>query len=84
MSRKLSLKEALGLQVDARDERPAPSVFRGEARKTKFLLAPLEIPQPVQVARTLMDLGLSLRKAHEALIGSPKAGPSPSNSTRGT
>jgi hypothetical protein len=67
VSRKLSLKEALALQVDAREERPVPSDSRGEARKSRFLLAPLEIPQPVQLARTLMDLGLSLRKAHDAL-----------------
>ena len=67
MSRKLSLKEALALQVDARDERPTPSDSRGKARKTRFLLAPLDIPRPVRLARTLMDLGLSLRKAHEAL-----------------
>jgi len=67
VSRRLSLKEALALRVDARDERPAPSDSRGEAGKTRVLLAPLDIPQPVQLARTLMDFGLSLRKAHEAL-----------------
>jgi len=31
------------------------------------VLAPLDIPQPVQLAQTLIDFGLSLRKAHEAL-----------------
>jgi DNA-binding transcriptional regulator YiaG len=67
VSRKLSLKEALALQVDARDERPIRSDSRGEARKTRILLAPLDIAQPVQLARSLMEFGLSLRKAHEAL-----------------
>jgi DNA-binding transcriptional regulator YiaG len=67
MSRKLSLKEALALQADARDERRTPSDSRGEARKIRFRLAPLDIAQPVQLARTLMDFGISLRKAHEAL-----------------
>jgi DNA-binding transcriptional regulator YiaG len=69
MSRKLSFKEALARPAGARDESHASSASceETEAPKVKFLLLPGKMTRPVDVAKTLRELGMPLRKAHEAL-----------------
>jgi DNA-binding transcriptional regulator YiaG len=67
MSRNLSFREALGHRVGALEESHEPFIFPELGRMTGFVLVAAAIAQPVEVARTLRRLGLSLRKAHEAL-----------------
>lgn len=67
MPRNLSFKEALARQGDARDQSLDPSDFPTVADKTGFLLFAVGISQPVSVAKTLVRLGMPLRRAHAAL-----------------
>src|ERR1700753_1233706 len=69
MQRKLSFKEALARPAASPDESRALSASREESEtpKVKFLLLPRRMTRPVDVARTLRELGMPLRKAHEAL-----------------
>ncbi len=67
MSGKLSFKEALAHQVDVKEGSRAPSVSPVEAEKARFVLFAPKIDQPVQIARVLRNLGMSLKKAHGAL-----------------
>jgi DNA-binding transcriptional regulator YiaG len=64
VSRKLSLKEALGRlgKTQAKDRDRSASL-----RSVKAILTPGKINQPVELARALRRHGMSLRKAHETL-----------------
>jgi DNA-binding transcriptional regulator YiaG len=67
MSGKLSLKGALARREDASEERRASSDSHAGDDKSAFSLVARHVRQPVEVAKTLKALGLSLRKAHDAL-----------------
>ncbi len=67
MSRKLSFKEALAHQADVRGESRASSGSLAEKETARFVLFASKIDQPVQIARVLRSLGMSLKKAHGAL-----------------
>jgi DNA-binding transcriptional regulator YiaG len=66
MSTKLSFKEALARRGDAPEEGRASSDFPA-VQRSRFLLIAAKIEQPVELAKTLRDFGMSLRKAHDAL-----------------
>ncbi len=63
MSTKSSFKEALARRGEAGEKSPG----RSGSRISLVLRAGGEIDRPVDVARSLMSSGLSLRKAHEVL-----------------
>ncbi len=67
MSQKLSFKEVLARLGDAKDESPEPYVSLGAANKTRVLLTPGRIGQPVELAVAMRRLGLRLSAAHKAL-----------------
>ena len=60
---KLSLKEALGRQASARAEPRGPSV----SPTHKLLLEARRLARPVELAKTLVRLGLSLKRAHSVV-----------------
>jgi DNA-binding XRE family transcriptional regulator len=53
--------------VDAGSREENASKQKADAPKQSFLLLPGNISQPVEAARALKGLGLSLRKAHDTL-----------------
>jgi DNA-binding transcriptional regulator YiaG len=64
MSRKLSLKEALGRQGKTQTD---PRHHSASLGSVKAILSPGGIKKPVELARVLKRHGMSLRKAHETL-----------------
>jgi DNA-binding transcriptional regulator YiaG len=67
MSRKLSFKELRAQPAEAKDEFRTSSDSPANEPRTGFVLVAKEIRQPVEVARLLTNLGMSLRKAHDTL-----------------
>jgi DNA-binding transcriptional regulator YiaG len=68
MSAKSSLKERLVRREDARGNPRVPSISPTDSLPTHSLLLKGEkIASPVEVALTLRNLGLSLRRSHETL-----------------
>jgi len=67
MSTKSSLKAAFAQQAAASESDRVPIDTLGPAATPRYALAANEIEQPVAVAKALRGLGLSLRKAHDAL-----------------
>jgi DNA-binding XRE family transcriptional regulator len=60
MSTKLSLRAALAQQVSSRERSQKPSAFPVH----NFLLEAVDIKEPVKLAKALISLGLSLKRAH--------------------
>jgi hypothetical protein len=63
MSTKPSLRAALERPVSGTARSPAPSGFPA----ARFALSARQIAQPIDVATTLRQHGMSLRKAHDTL-----------------
>ncbi|WP_316189464.1 MULTISPECIES: helix-turn-helix domain-containing protein [unclassified Bradyrhizobium] len=60
---KLSLKEALGRQAAAKAEPPGPSA----SPTHRLLLEARRLARPVELAKALIRLGLSLKRAHSVV-----------------
>jgi DNA-binding transcriptional regulator YiaG len=67
MPRNLSFKEALERHENVLEQSHDPSDSQASPETVGFLLYPVEISQPVDVAKALMRLGMPLRKAHATL-----------------
>jgi DNA-binding transcriptional regulator YiaG len=67
MSTGLSLKEVLARPAEALEDVRVSSDIHDAGPTNRFALSATRIDQPVAVAKTLRGLGLSLRKAHDAL-----------------
>jgi hypothetical protein len=63
MSTKLSLKEVLERQAEWRDAPPEPSV----SLTPTVWIKPIYIPRTISLAMAMMDFGVRLKVAHDAI-----------------
>lgn len=63
MSKKLSLREVLERQAEWRDAPPEPSVFPTPT----VWIKPIYIPHTISLAKAMMDFGVRLKVAHDAI-----------------
>lgn len=63
MSTKLSLKEVLARQAEWQDAPPEPSVSLAPT----VWIEPVYIPRTISLARAMMDFGIRLKVAHDAI-----------------